>query len=91
MPSAASEPHSKTMDPTEPLNTSDDLEAVPTLEGEEAPLVPPGIARWVKTECGRAKYQELASRKGAWAGLRRWWFVWIAALRDWRLPPSALP
>jgi hypothetical protein len=79
------------MDPTEPLNTSDDLEAVPTLEGEEAPLVPPGIARWVKTECGRAKYQELASRKGAWAGLRRWWFVWIAALRDWRLPPSALP
>lgn len=51
-----------------------------------APPVPPEIARWVKTECGRTKYQELAQRPGPWARLRRWWFVLIAALRDWRLP-----
>ena len=91
MPSAESEPHSRTMDPTEPVKSSDDMAAVPTLKGGEAPTVPTGIARWVKTECGRAKYQELASRRGPWAGLRRWWFVLIAALRDWRLPPAALP
>jgi hypothetical protein len=54
----------------------------------EAPsgAVPAAIARWVKTPCGRAKYLELAQRRGFWARLRRWWFVWIAALRDWRLP-----
>lgn len=57
-----------------------------------APTVPPAIARWVKTECGRAKYLEFASRKGPWARLRRWWFVLIAALRDWRLPaPPSQP
>jgi hypothetical protein len=49
------------------------------------------VARWVKTECGLAKYQELARRNGPWAWLRRRWFVVIAALRDWRLPPSTLP
>ncbi|MFY7694836.1 MAG: hypothetical protein ACOVQK_00700 [Cyanobium sp.] len=48
--------------------------------------MPPAIARWVKTECGRAKYLELASRPGPWARLRLWWFVGVAALRDWRLP-----
>jgi hypothetical protein len=49
--------------------------------------VPPAVARWVKTECGRAKYLELASRPGPWAQLRLWWFVGIAALRDLSLPP----
>ncbi|MFM9073844.1 MAG: hypothetical protein ACKOOC_10690 [Cyanobium sp.] len=44
------------------------------------------MARWIKTECGRAKYLELASRQGPWARLRLWWFVGIAALRDWGLP-----
>ncbi|TVS04901.1 MAG: hypothetical protein EA413_08115 [Cyanobium sp. PLM2.Bin73] len=45
--------------------------------------------RWIKTDCGRAKYAELASRPGALARLRLAWFVLIAALRDWRLsdPP----
>ena len=50
--------------------------------------VPPAIARWVRTECGRAKYLELASRAGPVARLRLWWFVGIAALRDLSLPPS---
>ena len=48
--------------------------------------VPPAIARWVKTECGRAKYLNLASRTGPWARVRLWWFVGIAALRDWHIP-----
>jgi hypothetical protein len=47
----------------------------------------PLIWRWVKTDCGRAKYAELASRSGPVAWLRRAWFVLVAAIRDWRLPP----
>ena len=42
--------------------------------------------RWIKTECGRAKYDELAARSGLPAWLRLAWFILIAALRDWRLP-----
>ena len=42
--------------------------------------------RWIKTECGRAKYADLARRKGALARVRLAWFVLVAALRDWRLP-----
>ncbi|MBM5802042.1 MAG: hypothetical protein FJ077_14720 [Cyanobacteria bacterium K_DeepCast_35m_m2_023] len=42
--------------------------------------------RWIKTPCGRAKYAELAARRGALASLRLGWFVLIAALRDWPLP-----
>jgi hypothetical protein len=46
------------------------------------------MLRWIKTDCGRAKYQELAARSGALARLRLAWFVAIAALRDWPLPPT---
>jgi hypothetical protein len=46
----------------------------------------PGVYRWIKTECGRAQYAELAARPGLPARLRLAWFVLIAALRDWRLP-----
>ncbi|MEY4359603.1 MAG: hypothetical protein RLZZ631_1089 [Cyanobacteriota bacterium] len=49
-------------------------------------MTPPAINRWIKTECGRAKYAELAARPGLLARLRLGWFVLIAALRDWRLP-----
>ena len=63
---------------------------MPSEGSDPSPLttVPPAIARRVKTECGRAKYMELASRPGPWARLRLWWFVGIAALRDLSLPPS---
>ena len=44
------------------------------------------VFRWIKTECGRAKYVELATHKGFKAKLRLAWFILIAALRDWRLP-----
>jgi hypothetical protein len=49
-------------------------------------MTSPTIHRWIKTECGRAKYAELAARRGALARLRLGWFVLIAALRDWPLP-----
>jgi hypothetical protein len=49
------------------------------------------VHRWIKTECGRIRYAELASRPGAIARLRLVWFVLIAALRDWRLPANPQP
>jgi hypothetical protein len=42
--------------------------------------------RWIKTDCGRAKYGDLAARPGLPARLRLAWFVLIAAIRDWPLP-----
>jgi hypothetical protein len=43
--------------------------------------------RWIKTDCGRAKYSELAARRGPLAWVRLAWFVLVAAIRDWPLPP----
>jgi hypothetical protein len=45
----------------------------------------PQAYRLIKTECGRAKYDQLAAQQGLLAKLRLAWFVLIAALRDWRL------
>jgi hypothetical protein len=45
----------------------------------------PRAFRWIKTDCGRAKYAVLAARPGLLPQLRLAWFVLIAALRDWRL------
>jgi hypothetical protein len=47
-----------------------------------APALPAAIARWIRPDCGRAKYQELAARPGPLARLRLAWFVLIGALRD---------
>ena len=47
---------------------------------------PPVAFRWIKTDCGRAKYGDLAARPGLHARLRLAWFVLIAAIRDWPLP-----
>ena len=41
---------------------------------------------WIKTDCGRAKYADLSTRRGLTAKLRLGWFVLIASLRDWSLP-----
>ncbi|WP_025781133.1 hypothetical protein [Candidatus Synechococcus spongiarum] len=49
-----------------------------------------GIERWIKTDCGRAKYAHLAQRAqrhGLMARLRLYWFVAIAVLRDVVLSP----
>ena len=48
----------------------------------DTPTVPPAIARWIRSDCGRAKYLELAARPGLLARLRLGWFVLIGALRD---------
>ena len=50
-----------------------------------------GVHRLIKTECGRTRYAELASRPGVFARLRLTWFVLIAALRDWRRPANPQP
>ena len=44
------------------------------------------INRWIKTDCGRAKYNTLAAKPGALAKIRLAWFVLIAAIRDTPLP-----
>jgi hypothetical protein len=51
-------------------------------------MAAPPIHRWIKTDCGRAKYADLAARPGSLARLRLAWFVLVAVLRDWRLPAS---
>jgi len=48
--------------------------------------VPAGIRRWIKTECGRAKYLALAEPTGPLAQLRLAVFVLLAAIHDLPLP-----
>lgn len=52
-----------------------------------APSPPAWIRRWIRSDCGRAKYLLLAQRQGLVARLRLVWFVLAAALRDLSLPP----
>ena len=47
----------------------------------------PRAYRWIKTECGRAKYDQLAAKSSLFSRLRLALFVLIATIRDWRLPP----
>ena len=54
-------------------------------------MAAPAAFRWIKTECGRAKYAELTHQTGPGARLRLAWFVLIAALRDWPLPNPDQP
>jgi len=44
------------------------------------------IPAGIRSECGLAKYLELAARPGWLARLRLAWFVAIASLRDRNLP-----
>ena len=37
----------------------------------------------IKTECGRAKYEILASKKGIFNRVRLYWFIIFAAIEDW--------
>ena len=39
----------------------------------------------IKTECGRAKYEILASKKGLFHRIRLYWFIIFAAIADWNL------
>lgn len=49
------------------------------------------IPSGIRSQCGRAKYQELAARPGWWAKLRLAWFVVIATMRDRQLPEPQDP
>tara|TARA_B100000579_G_C22219564_1_gene571057 strand:- start:162 stop:320 length:159 start_codon:yes stop_codon:yes gene_type:complete len=37
----------------------------------------------IKTECGRSKYEMLASKKGIFNRIRLYWFILFAAIEDW--------
>ena len=39
----------------------------------------------IKTECGRAKYEMLSSKKGIYNRMRLYWFIVFAAIEDWNL------
>ena len=39
----------------------------------------------IKTECGRAKYEMLASKKGVLNHIRLYWFIFFAAIEDWKI------
>ena len=39
----------------------------------------------IKTKCGRAKYEMLASKKGIFNRIRLYWFIVFAAIEDWNL------
>lgn len=64
--------------------------AKPITTTESTQAVNPFLFKLIKTECGRSKYIELASRKGIAARLRLSWFVLIAAIRDLRLTQNQL-
>lgn len=46
----------------------------------------PKIFALIKTPCGRAKYSELSLKNNLFGKLRLYWFVFIAIIKDWRLP-----
>ena len=39
----------------------------------------------IKTACGRAKYEMLASKKGILNRIRLYWFIVFATIEDWNL------
>ncbi len=43
------------------------------------------IFYFIKTDCGRAKYEMLASKKGIFNRIRLYWFIVFAAIEDWNL------
>ena len=40
------------------------------------------VWKLIKTDCGRAKYQELSAKKGFLALVRKSWFVFFGAIKD---------
>ncbi len=39
----------------------------------------------IKTECGRAKYEDLSSKKGIFNTIRLYWFIIFATIEDWNI------
>ena len=48
-------------------------------------MVKNSIFSFIKTECGRAKYEMLVSKKGIFNRIRLYWFVVFAVIEDWNL------
>ena len=40
------------------------------------------LRKFIKTECGLNKYEELKNKKGYYNLLRFYWFVFFASIRD---------
>ena len=40
------------------------------------------IHRFIKTECGRAKYENLILNKTLFGKIRLYWFIFFATLKD---------
>lgn len=51
-------------------------------------MTEPKIYNLIKTECGRAKFHELASRKSLISRIRLIWFILIAIIRDFNISDS---
>ena len=45
----------------------------------------PKLFSLIKTPCGRTKYLELSTKKGMFAQIRLWWFIFFAVIKDWQL------
>mgnify|MGYP001319406821 FL=1 len=43
------------------------------------------IFSFIKTKCGRSKYEMLASKKGFFNRIRLYWFIIFATIEDWNL------
>ena len=41
---------------------------------------------FIKTECGRMKFAQLASKTGIFSKIRLFWFIFFASIKDWNLP-----
>tara|TARA_Y100001968_G_scaffold117393_1_gene106791 strand:- start:5103 stop:5273 length:171 start_codon:yes stop_codon:yes gene_type:complete len=48
----------------------------------------PKIFLFIKTPCGRAKYNELSKRTKFIDRIRFYWFVFFAIIQDWNLPQN---
>ena len=48
-------------------------------------MVKHNIFSLIKTECGRAKYERLASKKGIFNRIRLYWFILFATIEDWNI------
>tara|TARA_B100000700_G_C14877934_1_gene776618 strand:+ start:410 stop:589 length:180 start_codon:yes stop_codon:yes gene_type:complete len=51
----------------------------------------PKVFQLIKTTCGRAKYSELVSKKGVFARIRLYWFIFFASIKDWKLHNTDQP
>ena len=40
------------------------------------------INKYIKTQCGTEKYEELKNKKGIFSKIRLYWFIVIASIRD---------